>query len=246
MINILLNGCNGNMGKAIIKYVNTSSDFNILYGIDKDNTELFNNILKKPDVIIDFSTVPATFSALNYAIENLVPIVIATTGFSQTDNKKIAEFSEAIPIFKSSNMSYCINLFSNIVATLARKLKNMDIEIIEKHHKFKKDAPSGTALMVANNINKKCGKKYKFVFDRTSSNPLNSNNIRSKNEIGFSSIRGGGLVGEHSVLFLGENESIEITHTAHSRDIYVEGALAAAKFIINKKNGLYSMADLIE
>lgn len=142
MINILLNGCNGNMGKAIIAYVNNLPEFNILYGIDKDNTDLFNNISKKPDVIIDFSTVSATFTALNYATQNLVPIVIATTGFSQTDNKKIAEFSEAIPIFKASNLSYGIYLFSNISASLAKKLKNMDIEIIEKHHRFKKDAPS--------------------------------------------------------------------------------------------------------
>lgn len=248
MINILLNGCNGNMGKAIIKYVNKLPDFNVLYGIDRDNTDLFNDITKKPDVIIDFSTVSATFAALNYAIENLVPIVIATTGFSKTDNKKIAEFAEAIPIFKSSNMSYGIHLFTNVAATLAKKLKNTDIEIIEKHHRMKKDAPSGTALMIANSINKKCDKKYKFVFDRASSNSINTNasNIgRVKNEIGFCSIRGGGLVGEHSVLFLGENETIELTHTAYSRDIYAEGALDAAKFIITKKNGLFSMEDLV-
>lgn len=218
MINILLNGCNGNMGKAIIEHVNKMPDFNVLYGFDKDNTDLYNNITQKPDVIIDFSTVSATFAALNYAVENLVPIVIATTGFSQTDNQKIAEFAEAIPIFKSSNMSYAIHLFTNVASTLAKKLKNADIEIIEKHHRMKKDAPSGTALMLANSINKKCS---------------------------ISSIRGGGLVGEHSVLFLGENETIEITHTAYSRNIYVEGALDAARFIITKKNGLFSMEDLV-
>lgn len=218
MINILLNGCNGNMGKAIIEHVNKIPDFNVLYGIDKDNTDLYNNITQKPDVIIDFSTVSATFAALNYAVENLIPIVIATTGFSQTDNQKIAEFAEAIPIFKSSNMSYAIHLFTNVASTLAKKLKNADIEIIEKHHRMKKDAPSGTALMLANSINKKCS---------------------------ISSIRGGGLVGEHSVLFLGENETIEITHTAYSRNIYVEGALDAARFIITKKNGLFSMEDLV-
>ena len=218
MINILLNGCNGNMGKAIIEHVNKMPDFNVLYGIDKDNTDLYNNITQKPDVIIDFSTVSATFAALNYAVENLIPIVIATTGFSQTDNQKIAEFAEAIPIFKSSNMSYGIHLFTNVASTLAKKLKNADIEIIEKHHRMKKDAPSGTALMLANSINKKCS---------------------------ISSIRGGGLVGEHSVLFLGENETIEITLTAYSRNIYVEGALDAARFIITKKNGLFSMEDLV-
>lgn len=245
MINILLNGCNGNMGKAMIQYVNTLPNFNILYGIDKENSNLFHTINKKPDVIIDFSTVSATFSALNYAVENLVPIVIATTGFSQNDIKKINEFSEAIPIFKSSNMSYSIHLVSNIAANLAKKLKNMDIEIIEKHHRNKKDAPSGTALMIGNAINKKCGKKYRFVFDRCSPTPIDNNTTKSKNEIGFSSIRGGGLVGEHSILFLGENETIEITHTAYSRNIYIEGALDAARFIITKKNGLYDMEDLV-
>lgn len=245
MINILLNGCNGCMGKAMIQYINNIPDFNILYGIDKSNADLFSRISKKPDVIIDFSTVSATFTALNYAVENLVPIVIATTGFSQTDNKKIHEFSEAIPIFKSSNMSYAIHLFSDIASIISKKLIDMDIEIIEKHHNHKKDAPSGTALMIANNINKKNGKKYKFVFDRSSSNSINSNNCRTKNEIGFSSVRGGNLVGEHTILFLGKNESIEITHTAYSRDIYIEGALKAAKFIISKKNGLFSMEDLL-
>lgn len=245
MINILLNGCNGNMGKAMIQYVNTLPNFNILYGIDKENSNLFHTINKKPDVIIDFSTVSATFSALNYAVENLVPIVIATTGFSQNDIKKINEFSEAIPIFKSSNMSYSIHLVSNIAANLAKKLKNMDIEIIEKHHRNKKDAPSGTALMIGNAINKKCGKKYKFVFDRCSHTSIDNNTTKSKNEIGFSSLRGGSLIGEHSILFLGENETIEITHTAYSRNIYIEGALDAARFIITKKNGLYDMEDLV-
>ena len=264
MINILLNGCNGNMGKAVINYVDSLPDFKILYGIDKDNADLFNNIYKKPDVIIDFSTTEATFTALNYAVENLVPIVIATTGFSQIENRKICEYAEAIPIFKSSNMSYCIHLFSRLAGDIAQKLKNMDIEIIEKHHRYKKDSPSGTALMIANSINEKCNNKYKFIFNRTSKtynsysssdivSASNADNVipkqpcatRAENEIGFSSIRGGGLVGEHTVLFLGENESIEITHTAYSRNIYVEGVLDAARFIILKKNGLYGMEDLI-
>lgn len=259
MVNILLNGANGNMGKALCEYIKDSVNFSLLYGIDKDNSDLYNKLTKKPDVIIDFSTPSATFLALDYAIKNLVPIVIATTGFSSDEENKIKEFSEAIPIFKSSNMAYGINIFSNIVSELARKLNNVDIEIIEKHHRNKVDAPSGTALMIADNINKVCNNKYSYVFTRRASgnklkNSCNSNNsnnfkksnnnFKSYNEIGFSSIRGGTLVGEHTVLFIGENESFELTHTAYSRNIYVEGALKAAEFIVNKKNGLFGMKDL--
>ena len=267
MINILLNGANGNMGKALCEYIKDSANFSLLHGIDKDNADLYNKLTKKPDVIIDFSTPQATFLALDYAIKNLVPIVIATTGFSFDEENKIKEFSEAIPIFKSSNMAYGINIFSNIIAELARKFNNVDIEIIEKHHRNKADAPSGTALMIADNINKVCNNKYSYVFTRrpsgnklknsSTSNASNTfitknssdlkkfnNNSKSYNEIGFSSIRGGTLVGEHAVLFIGENESLELTHTAHSRNIYVEGALRAAEFIVTKKNGLFCMANL--
>lgn len=255
MINILLNGANGNMGKAFCEYIQenskyskNSSNFNLLYAIDKDNLYLYNKIEHKPDVIIDFSTPKATFLALDYAIQNLVPIVIATTGFSDAEENKIKEFSEAIPIFKSSNMSQGIHIFSNIASKLAKKLndanQNIDIEIIEKHHRNKIDAPSGTALMIADNINKALNNKYEYVFDKSIKNPKSNKKQKSYNEIGFSSIRGGKLVGEHTVIFLGENESIELTHTAYSRSIYIEGALKAAEFIISKKNGLYSMKDI--
>lgn len=274
MIHILLNGSSGNMGKTFCEYIEKSnekcehsSNFDILYAIDKSNFDLFNNIEIKPDVIIDFSTPQATFLALDYAVQNLIPIVIATTGFSQSEENKIKEFSEAIPIFKSSNMSQGIHIFSNLASKLAKKFnninQNVDIEIIEKHHRNKIDAPSGTALMIADNINKICNNKYKYVFYRSYKN-LNVDNFeaqnirndfcndnnktrknqKSYNEIGFSSVRGGKLIGEHTIIFLGENETIELTHTAYSRSIYVEGALHAAEFIIQRKNGLYSMDNL--
>lgn len=149
MINILLNGCNGKMGKSFCNYIENSSEFNLLYGIDKDTCCLFNDITKKPDVIIDFSTVSSTFMSLDYAVENLVPIVIATTGFSKKDEKKIYEYSQAIPIFKSSNLSYGIKVFSDVASTLAQKLSNVDISIIEKHHKYKKDSPSRNSTYVS-------------------------------------------------------------------------------------------------
>lgn len=186
MINILLNGCKGNMGTALTNYIKNISDFNLLYGIDKNNSNLIYNISQKPDVIIDFSTVNSSLNILDYAVENLIPIVIATTGFSQDEENKISEFSEAIPIFKSSNMSYGINIFSNIVSYFSQHLKDMDIEIIEKHHRNKVDSPSGTALMIANNINKQNNNKYKYVFNRNTI----KNRTKSYNEIGFSSVRG--------------------------------------------------------
>lgn len=186
MINILLNGCKGNMGTALTNYIKNLSDFNLLYGIDKSNSNLIYNISQKPDVIIDFSTVNSSLNILDYAVENLIPIVIATTGFSQDDENKILEFSEAIPIFKSSNMSYEINIFSNIVSYFSQHLKDMDIEIIEKHHRNKVDSPSGTALMIANKINKQNNNRYKYIFNRNTI----KNNSKSYNEIGFSSVRG--------------------------------------------------------
>ena len=283
MVSILLNGCNGKMGKALAQYIKGSSSFNLLYGIDKENIDLFNKLDKKPDVIIDFSTPQATFIALDYAVKNLVPIVIATTGFSKEEENKIKEYSEAIPIFKSSNMSYGIHIFSNMVSSLATRLNNVDIEIIEKHHRNKVDAPSGTSLMIADKINKACNGKFEYVFNKCGisnivktnlKKHINSSNInynisdissvsdqidntesqsynaqmpsytKSYNEIGFSSIRGGKLIGEHTVLFIGENETFELTHAAYSRSIYIEGALKAAQFIIEQKNGLFDMEDL--
>ena len=241
MINILLNGSNGNMGKAFSNYIKNSNLYNLEYAIDKQNCYLFNEILDKPDVIIDFSTPISTFISLNYAVENLVPIVIATTGFSADDENKIKEFSEAIPIFKSSNLSYGINIVSNIASLVAKKYENIDIEILEKHHRNKVDAPSGTSLMIADNINKSTNRNYKYIFDKN-----HISNIPKKyNEIGFSSIRGGNLVGEHTVMFFTDDETVEITHKAYSRNIYIEGALKAAQFIINKKNGIFNMNDLI-
>lgn len=242
MINILINGCNGNMGKVVKQYIDKTPDISVKYEIDINTTmsfESLNKISDKPDVIIDFSTPKGSFMALDYAVCHLVPIVIATTSFDDEQKEKILEYSEAIPIFKASNMSYVIHLMSKISGNISPLLNNMDVEIIEKHHNKKKDAPSGTALLLANSINIANKNKYNYIYDRHS-----EKNCRAKNEIGFSSIRGGNVVGEHSVIFLGENESIEIKHTAYSREIFAEGAVRAAKFLVNQKNGLYGMDDL--
>lgn len=243
MINVLINGSCGKMGKVLKDCIMQTPDMFVKYEIDKDTPICFETLgdsSDKPDVIIDFSVPSASLHAIDYAACHLIPIVIATTGFSKIENNKILEYAQAIPIFQASNMSYFIHLIGRTLGNIAPLLSQMDIEILEKHHHNKKDAPSGTALFLANSINSACENRYQYVFDR---HQLYS--PRSKDEIGFSSIRGGNLVGEHSVLFLGEHESIEITHTAYSRDVYAEGAIRAARFVIEQKNGLYGMEDLL-
>lgn len=242
MIDVLINGSDGNMGKVLRKCIFNTSDMFVKYGIDRHTELTFDSLSKntsKPDVIIDFSSPEATFIALDYAVCHLVPIVIATTGFTDDEMDKISEYSQAIPIFKSSNMSYNIHLIGKILSNISPLLSNMDIEILEKHHNRKKDAPSGTALFLADCINSSLQNKYHYVFDRHSSKAS-----RNSYEIGFSSVRGGNLVGEHDILFIGNCESIEIKHTAYTRDVYAEGAIKAARFIIQQKNGLYGMQDL--
>ena len=242
MINVLIHGANGKMGTVLKKCITKTPDIFVQYEIDKGTPLSFEKLdtsSHKPDVIIDFSVPEASLAALDYAACHLIPVVIATTGFSDDERNKIVEYSQAIPIFQASNMSYFIHLIGKILAGIAPLLSSMDIEVTEKHHHHKKDAPSGTALFLANSINKACENRYHYVFDRHE-----YHSPRNQNEIGFSSIRGGTLVGEHSVLFLGENESIEIKHTAYSRRVYAEGAIRAARFIVSQKNGLYGMEDL--
>lgn len=230
--------------KAIL---NQNDEYNIVCGFDKEESfngvPVYNNIEKiseKVDVIIDFSVPVATFEILKYARKNKVPIVIATTGFNKEELEKIEEYSKEIPIFRSSNMSLDINLMANIIQKVAQVLKDADIEIIETHHNRKIDSPSGTAILLADAINKVLEDKKDYTFDR-----MQKREKRSKNEIGFSSIRGGNIVGEHTVAFFGENETLEITHKAYSRQVFAEGALKAAKYIVGKQCGLYNMENLV-
>ncbi len=248
MIKVLINGINGRMGQEVLTAINNSSDFEVCCGVDKFTVTSFpfpiyvnvNNIIEKPDIIIDFSILDATMNILEYAKQNTIPIVIATTGFSQDQLLKIDEYSKFIPIFKSSNMSYEVNIMADIVAKLAKQLPDSNIEIIETHHKNKIDSPSGTALILADSINTALDNKMDYQYNRQSVKQK-----RPENEIGIHSIRGGTEVGKHTVMFLGNNESFEITHTVTSRSIFANGALKAAKFLLNQENGLYSMKDLI-
>lgn len=239
MINILINGINGKMGQELLNQINTSDNFTCIGGADIDKN--IYTIPSIPDVIIDFSVPSATLEMLEYAKDKQVPVVIATTGFSEEQLKTIKDYSKKIPIFKSANMSYETNLMISLVSNLAKELNNSDIEIIDIHHNKKIDSPSGTALMIANAINNSLENSMYYEFNRHS-----KKSPRDKKEIGIHSLRGGTEVGKHSVFFFGENESLEISHTVTSRAVFANGALKAAEFIKEQPAGLYNMNDLIK
>lgn len=248
MINVLINGISGKMGQEVLNQINSDNQFNVVCGTDIHSGKIqginiysnTNEISEQVDVIIDFSVPIATLNILKYASEKHIPIVIATTGFSKNDLEVINSYSKTLPIFKSANMSYEINLMADLVSNLATKLKDSDIEIVETHHNRKIDAPSGTALILADSINNVLNNSMNYEYSRH-----DKKEKRKKNEIGIHSIRGGTEVGKHTVYFFGDNESFEITHTVNSRSIFANGALKAASFIIDKPAGLYTMKDLL-
>ncbi len=239
MIKVLINGINGKMGQVLLNEINNTDNMEVVAGISRNDNP--NDVKEKVDVIIDFSTPEGTFRILDYAKTNKIPVVIATTGFNKEQQDKILEYSKEIPIFQSSNMSFEINLMCDLVAKLATQLTNSDIEIVETHHRNKLDAPSGTALMLANSINDAKNNEMNYMYDRHSVRQK-----RSDNEIGISSIRGGTEVGKHTVYFFGDNESFEITHTVNSRSIFAKGSIKAAEYLIKQPKGFYNMQDLIK
>ncbi len=249
MINVLINGCNGKMGKEIAKQIEKDSNMCVIAGVDLldlgDNKfPVYSNtdeIKEDVHVIIDFSLPQATMNILEYASKKHIPIVIATTGFSDADEQKIIEYSKNIPIFKSANMSLGINLMIKLLEQTAKTLKDdYDIEIVEKHHKNKIDSPSGTALMLADSIKNALDSDIYYEYNRQAKREK-----RNNNEIGIHSIRGGNIVGNHSVMFIGENESLEITHNITSRSIFAQGAIKATQYVMYKENGMYNMKDLV-
>lgn len=248
MYNVLVSGACGRMGKEVISKLESSNELNYVCGIDREEDlsgtfpiySDFSKIKEKVDIIIDFSHVHLTLKVLDYAKEKHIPLVIATTGFNREQDEIIRNYSKNVPIFKSANMSFDINLMCKIVAELAPLLSDSDIEITETHHRNKVDAPSGTALLLANSINEALGNKMKYVYDRH-----DLSKKREDNEIGFTSIRGGNIVGEHTVSFFGPYETFEIKHTSYSRSVFADGAVKATLFMIGKPNGLYSMNDMV-
>lgn len=249
MIRIILSGCNGKMGRVITSCVAERADCKIVAGFDI-NTERHANypVYAKPsncqieaDVIIDFSHPSALDGVLLYAYEHKLPVVVATTGLFEEQIEEVKKLSKLLPIFYSGNMSIGISLVSELARKAASVLGNeFDIEILEKHHNQKIDAPSGTALMLADAVSEGVEYQPKYVFDRHKVRQK-----RGKAEIGISSIRGGTIVGEHDVIFAGHDEMITISHTAMSKEIFAVGAINAALFLTTCKPGLYCMQDLV-
>ncbi|MCL2051288.1 MAG: 4-hydroxy-tetrahydrodipicolinate reductase [Lachnospiraceae bacterium] len=246
MINIIMNGCNGKMGQTIVNLLALDEKIKIAAGIDafdegKNSFPVFEKINDCDvfaDVIIDFSTASACDLLLDYCVAKQIPCVFCTTGLSKEQLDKLNEAAGKVAILKSANMSLGINLLLKMLKEAANILApaGFDIEIAEKHHNQKVDAPSGTALALGDALNEDLN--YDYVFDR-------SQKIRKKEEIGFSVVRGGNIVGEHDIIFAGTDEIVTFSHTAYSRAVFAKGAIEAAKFLAGKPAGLYSMADVI-
>ena len=247
MTEILLCGCQGYMGRTITQLAKERNDVKIIAGVDLKNDlttdypiyTKISEVKENVDVIIDFSHPSLLESILDYSVDKNVPVVIATTGNSDDDIKRIEKASLNVPVFFTYNMSVGVNLITELAKKAQSILSDQfDIEIIEKHHNKKIDAPSGTAIMIANALNE--NDNYNLVFDRHS-----VRQPRDKKEIGISSVRGGTIVGEHSVIFAGTDEVIELKHSAYSKKVFAVGAVNAAVWLKNQTNGLYNMKDII-
>lgn len=250
MIKILMHGCNGKMGRMITEIVKNDENAVITAGVDaytevQNDYPVFDSIEKcdvDADVIVDFSNSAAVDKLLDYCVEKQMPVVLCTTGLSEEQLEKVKKASEKTAVLKSANMSMGINLLLKLLAEAAKVLApaGYDIELVEKHHNQKLDAPSGTALALADSINGALGEKYSYVYDRSQVRQK-----RDSREIGISAVRGGTIVGEHEVLFAGTDEVIEFKHTAYSRSVFAKGAVEAAKFLAGQKPGMYDMGDVI-
>lgn len=250
MTRIIMHGCNGLMGHVISKIVSEEATCKIVAGIDLNTTAHFDYPVftsleactEEADVIIDFSIAAAVDSLLDYVSKKKTPLVVCTTGLSKAQLDRVHSLSADTPIFFSANMSLGVNLLIGLAKQAAKVLStsSFDIEIIEKHHNQKVDAPSGTALAIAHAINETVDFQYEYKFDRSGHREK-----RTKNEIGIHAMRGGTIVGEHSILFAGQDEIIELKHNALSKDVFAVGAVRAAGFMANKEAGLYDMSHLI-
>ena len=250
MVRIIMHGCNGKMGQVITRLAAEDGNCQIVAGIDTfrgiENTyPVFDNLKDcdvEADVVIDFSNAKAVDGLLEACCEKKLPVVLCTTGLSEEQLQKVEDAAKETAVLKSANMSLGINLLMRLLKDAAKVLApaGYDIEIVEKHHNKKVDAPSGTALALADAINETQDPQYAYCFDRSQ-----ERKPREKREIGISAVRGGTNVGEHEVLFAGEDEVIEFKHTAYSKAVFGKGALEAAKLLAGKPAGRYEMSDVI-
>ena len=251
MVKVLLHGCNGRMGKVISGLIAEDEKMKVVAGVDAfDNGQNEFPVCKTirecqvaADVVIDFSVAAAVDDLLDYCVEHNTPCVLCTTGLSEEQMNKVNESAKKVAILKSANMSMGINMLMKLLKEATRILApaGFDIEIVEKHHNQKLDAPSGTALALGDAINEELNNEYEYVFDRSTRREK-----RPKKEIGYSAIRGGTIVGEHDIIFAGKDEVITFSHTAYSRTVLGNGAVQAAKFLAGKAAGMYQMSDVIE
>lgn len=251
MIKVIMHGCNGKMGQVISGLIEADPDVVMVAGIDarddgRNSYPVFTDIEKcdvEADCVIDFSAAVAVDKLLDYCVAKKLPCVLCTTGLSETQLKKVEEASKSTAILKSANMSLGINLLLKMLKEAAGVLApaGFDMEIVEKHHNLKVDAPSGTALALADSINEEFDNAYEYVYDRSSRREK-----RPAKEIGISAVRGGTIVGDHDVIFAGADEVITFSHTAYSKAVFGKGAVQAAKFLAGKEPGMYNMADVID
>lgn len=251
MVRIIMHGCNGKMGQVISGMIAEDPELEMAAGIDpRDDGHnpypVFSDITLcdvEADCLIDFSTASVVDRMLDYCVEHRLPCVLCTTGLSKEQLAKADEAAKKVAVLRSANMSLGINLLLKLLKKAAGVLApaGFDIEVLEKHHNLKLDAPSGTALALADSINQELGGEYEYVYDR-SGRRLN----RPEKEIGISAVRGGTIVGEHDVIFAGTDEVITFSHTAYSKAVFGRGAVQAAKFLAGKPAGLYDMSNVIE
>jgi len=245
-----MNGCNGHMGQVISGIVKDDATTTMVAGIDMidnggNDYPVFTNINEcdiEADVMIDFSSYKAIDGVLAYCENKKLPVVLCTTGLTPEQLAKVEEVSAKVAILKSANMSLGINTLLRLIQDAAKVLATagFDMEIVEKHHKLKCDAPSGTALALADSLNEAMNEEYNYVYDRSQ-----VHQPRDNKEIGISAVRGGSIVGEHDVIFAGPDEVITFTHTAYSKAVFGKGAVEAAKFLAGKGAGMYDMQDVI-
>lgn len=251
MIKAMMHGCNGKMGQMITELVKEDDKITIVAGVDtytkiQNLYPVFETIEQcdvDVDVVIDFSNASAADSVLDYCAEKKIPLVFCTTGLSEEQLERMKRASGETAVLKSANMSMGINLLIKLLKDAAKVLApaGFDIELVEKHHNQKLDAPSGTALALADSMNEAMDGAYEYIYDRSQ-----VRRKREKKEMGISAVRGGTIVGEHEVIFAGTDEVIEFKHTAYSRSVFGKGAVEAAKFLAGKPAGLYDMSDVIQ
>ena len=250
MVRIIMHGCNGHMGQVISQLVRDDKDAEIVAGIDIADTRdngypVFTDVEKcdvDADVIIDFASAKAVDHLLDYCGRTGMPVVLCTTGLSEEQVRRVSETAEKTAVLRSANMSLGVNLLLKMVKEAAKVLASsgFDIEIVEKHHNRKVDAPSGTAIALADSMNEVLNNEYQYKYDRSAERKK-----REKKEIGIQAVRGGNIVGEHEVIFAGTDEVITFKHTAYSKAVFGKGAIEAAKFLAGKPAGFYDMSDVI-